>query len=119
MLFLYINLFLTAIIVTYINIYFAKIDSSSTINILKASLYMLPLQGIVGLGYAYYYSKGMETLSYATLNLSVYPLMISLGLISHFIFFKSHTFTNYEIMGIIFTGIGMLFFILNQLTLNN
>ena len=119
MIFLYINLFLTASIVTYINIYFAKVDSSETLNIFKAAIYMLPLQGLVGLGYAYYYSKGIELLSYATLNLSAYPLMIAMGLISHFLFFKSHSFTTYEILGIIFTGIGMFFFILSKFSGNN
>ena len=116
MILIYLNLFVTAIIVTYINIYFAKVDSSSTENILKAALYMAPLQALVGLGYAYYYSKGIEVLSYATLNLSAYPLMIAMGLIAHFIFFKDHTFTTYEILGIVFTTTGMIFFIINTMT---
>jgi len=116
MILIYLNLFLTAIIVTYINIYFAKIDTSSTINIFKAAMYMAPLQILVGLGYSFYYSKGIETLSYATLNLSAYPLMISMGLISHILFFKGHSFSMYEIIGIILTGLGMIFFILNTIT---
>jgi hypothetical protein len=107
---LYLSLFVVALFVSIVNIYFAKIDNPTIITLIKGSLYMLPFQYIVSLGYAYYYSEGIKTLSYLALNISAFPILLVFGISSHYIFFKSHTFTVMELLGIIFTLMGMIFF---------
>jgi hypothetical protein len=88
--------------------------SPTTIDLIKMSLYLLPLQYLIGLSYAFYYSKGINYLSYATLTVAAYPITISLGIVAGHFLFKSQTITNYEILGIIFTGIGLFFFSINK-----
>lgn len=108
-------LFLTSLVVSFVNVNFAKIDSYSLSQIFKTALIMLPFQFLISVGFAYYYSKGIVSFSYATLNISSYAMLISFGLLSQFIFFKTHTFTLYEIIGLVFTSIGLFFFMLNKI----
>jgi len=115
---IYLSLFIVAIFVSIVNIYFAKMDNPTLTTLIKASLYMLPFQYIISLGYAYYYSEGIKNLSYLSLNISAYPVLLMFGIISHFVFFKNHTFTTMEILGTIFTIIGLSFFIINKIQLN-
>jgi len=114
MYFLYIVLFIIAIVVSFVNIYFAKIDNPTILDLAKASLYMLPFQYIIAFGYAYYYSEGIKSLSYLALNLSAYPILLVFGILSHFLFFRNHNFSLYEVVGIIFTLTGMFFLILSK-----
>lgn len=111
---LYFSLFIVAIFITIVNIYFAKMDNPTVMTLIKGSLYMLPFQWIISLGYAYYYSEGIKTLSYLALNISAFPILLMFGISAHYIFFKNHCFTTMEILGIIFTFIGMMFFIFNK-----
>lgn len=103
-----------SIVVTFINSSYARMHNSSELELIKMSFYLLPLQYLVGLGYAFYYSKGINYLSYATLTVMAYPITIGMGiLVGHFLF-KHHSFTIFEILGLIFTGLGLLFFSLNK-----
>lgn len=113
MLYLYITLFLTALGVHYINVTFAKLTDPTMVDILKLSLYLLPVQFLVGVGYALYYSKGITVLSYTTLIFSAFPIMLAMGALAHWLFFRDHAFTTYEVLGIIFTAVGMVFFVLS------
>lgn len=115
MILLYINLFVVAIVLSYVNVYFAKLADPTIMDIVKSAVYMLPFQFLVGLGYAIYYSQGIKHLSYLSLNLSAYPILLGSGIVVHFLFFKDHTFSTLEILGIIFTAIGMIFFTLSKI----
>jgi len=108
--FIFLSLIIVNICVVIINSSFARLEDPNIYNILKISLYMLPLQFLVSIGYAYYYSNGISFLSYTTLTIMVYPISISLTLLVNFLFFKNHSFDLFEIIGIIFTLIGFAFF---------
>jgi len=114
MIMVYLNLIFVAVIVNLINIYFARHAGSDLAGIVRAGIAMIPMQALVSVGYAYYYAKGSQNLSYLALNLSAYPVMIGMGIAAHFIFFREHQFTWMEIAGICFTVVGLGFFVANN-----
>lgn len=109
------SVIILSFLVTFINASYAKMADNSTYDIFKMSLYLLPLQYLVSIGYAYYYSRGIQYLSYGTLTVSAYPITIGMGIIVGHFFFKNHSFTTYEILGTVFMIIGLCFFSLNKI----
>jgi len=114
MLALYAGLFVMSLIVTFINMYFARLTDPTSLDLIKGAVYMLPLQFIVGLGFAFYYSKGIEYMSYGVLTAIYYPITISMGIFVSVVFFKNSSLTGLEIAGLGFTLIGMGFFLLSK-----
>lgn len=111
---IYVVLLMVAMLVTTVNLIFAKTADPSVSDLMKLAVYTLPIQYLIGLGYAYYYSKGIETFSYATLSISAYPVLIAISVLAHVLFFKQHTFTTNEALGIMFTGMGIMFFMMDK-----
>jgi len=111
---LYIGIFGISLIVNFINYYFAKMVNPTFFDLFKGALYMLPLQFIIGLSFAYYYSKGIEYLSFGVLSTIYYPITIGISIIISMFLFKNHSLSLYDILGIVFTLIGMTFFMLSK-----
>jgi len=112
---IYIVLVIVGLLVVSVNSFFAKTINPTTLDLVKLAIYTIPIQYLIGLGYAYYYSKGIEHYSYATLSVSAYPILIAISIIAHMLFFRGHIFSLNEILGLFFTGIGMFFFMMDKI----
>lgn len=100
--------------VVFINFVFAKMNDSSIIDIIKVSIFLLPIQFLVGIGYAFYYANGIKYYSYATLAIASTPTTIALSLIISSFIMKNHIFNNYEIIGSILTFFGLILLIIGK-----
>lgn len=103
-----------SIAVVFINFVFSRMNCSSVNDILKLSLMLLPVQFLVGVGYAFYYANGIKYYSYATLAIAATPTTIILSLIISSFLFKNHNFNTYELIGTILTFIGLLLLIIGK-----
>lgn len=114
MLNLYFGLFAISSLVNLVNFYFAKLENPSYMDLFKGALYMLPFQFLIGLGFAFYYSKGIKMLPFGLLTTIYYPITIGMSIIISLLFFKDNTISSYQAFGLVFTMIGMIFFILGK-----
>jgi hypothetical protein len=100
--------------VVFINYLFAKMGVVSLFEIVKWSIIVLPLQLIIGIGFAIYYAYGIKYYSYATLSIAAIPTTIALSILVSVFLFKNHYFNIFEIIGVILTFLGLLFLILGK-----
>lgn len=103
-----------SISVVFINFLFAKIGTVSLTEIIKWSIIVLPVQLVIGIGFAIYYAYGIKYYSYATLSIAAIPTTIIFSILISIFFFKNHNFNSYEIIGVIFTFIGLLFLVIGK-----
>jgi len=111
---IYLGLFGISVLVNFINYFFAKMESPTYIELFKMALYMLPLQFLVGLGFAFYYSKGIQFMPFALLSTIYYPVTIAVSVVVGMFFFKEQTLSTYDMLGIVFTVLGLSFFMLSK-----
>lgn len=100
--------------VVFINYLFAKMGVVSLFEIVKWSIIVLPLQLIIGIGFAIYYAYGIKYYSYATLSIAAIPTTIALSILVSVFLFKNHYFNIFEIIGVILTFLGLLFLIVGK-----
>jgi len=99
--------FIAVLIATISNLIVIKTELNNLKDILMISIYILPLQFLIGLFFTYYYNKSNEIgLSYPLVLIMVYGIGIGMALVSqYFILGKDIKLLDWVSMFIISFGI--------------
>lgn len=102
------------ICVSYINYLFTKSINPGITDILKISIYVLPIQFLVAVCFAIYYAYGIKEYSYLTLTITSIASTLIFGSLIMQIFFKDHIFTSFEVSGIVLVLSGVVMIVVGK-----
>lgn len=102
---------LGSLIANISNLIIIKNQPKEIFELIKISLYILPLQFLIGLAYSYYYSKGIIITSYVNLITFNYGFGIIISILINFFYFKKNL-VFLDILSISFIILGISIYLL-------